>query len=264
MKGGFSGGTVDSARTQVDTLKRDPSARADRQRPVGPGRGRPTAPCAEGAPSAKAGASSSGVWRRGCPGPVAGLVAKVEKASPVRREEGSDHFTGPFVMAAFNTRVVARSASLLGYGEGFRYREYADFGSGVKGAVTAGVTSAALLGVLGGLSFPPVRPVVDRLLPKPGEGPSAEAMTSGRFRMEVTAEATNGARYRSTVFAPYDPGYSGTAVMFGEAALALCDDEAAAGRRVRRPHARDRPSGCRWPTGCGPTASPSTSHRLTD
>ncbi|WP_392543530.1 saccharopine dehydrogenase family protein [Oryzobacter telluris] len=219
MKGGFSGGTVDSARTQVDALRGDPAARkvVDDPWALAEG-GRPPRPAGPRTPTTPTGLAAK------LPGPLAGVVAKVEKASPVRREEGSDHFTGPFVMAAFNTRIVARSASLLGYGEGFRYREYSDFGPGAKGAVTAGVTSAALLGVLGGLSFPPLRPVVDRLLPKPGEGPSAETMTAGRFRMEVTAEATNGARYRSTVFAPYDPGYSGTAVMFGEAALALCED----------------------------------------
>ncbi|WP_377639744.1 saccharopine dehydrogenase family protein [Oryzobacter terrae] len=231
MKGGFSGGTIDSARTQVDTLRSDPTLKAVGDDPwaLAEGGRPPRPPRSSGSGGSGrpgGGASSSGALPSWVPGPVGDLVAKVEKASPVRREQGSDHFTGPFVMAAFNTRVVARSASLLGYGTGFRYREYSDYGSGVKGAVTAGVTSAALLGVLGGLSFPPLRPVVDRVLPKPGEGPSAEAMTSGRFRMEVTAEATNGARYRSTVFAPYDPGYSGTAIMFGEAALALCDDAA--------------------------------------
>ncbi len=52
------------------------------------------------------------------------------KASPVKRDADNGHFTGPFVMAAFNTRIVARSASLLGYGEGFRYVEYTDFGAG--------------------------------------------------------------------------------------------------------------------------------------
>ena len=31
-------------------------------------------------------------------------------------------------------------------------------------------------------------------------------------------------RYRTTVAAPYDPGYSGTAVMLGQAALALLQD----------------------------------------
>ena len=48
---------------------------------------------------------------------VAGVLDRVVRASPVRRDPDNDHFTGPFVMAAFNTRVVQRTASLLGYGE---------------------------------------------------------------------------------------------------------------------------------------------------
>ena len=146
------------------------------------------------------------------------------KASPVKRDADNGHFTGPFVMAAFNTRIVARSASLLGYGDGFRYVEYSDYGAGPSGAVTAGGVSVALGAGLAGLAFGPTRALLDRLLPKPGEGPSEDAQAKGRFRMEVTAEATNGARYRTTVAAPYDPGYGGTAVMLGQAALALVED----------------------------------------
>ena len=146
------------------------------------------------------------------------------KASPVKRDADNGHFTGPFVMAAFNTRIVARSASLLGYGEGFRYVEYSDYGAGPAGAVAAGGMSVALGAGLAGFAFGPTRALLDRVLPKPGEGPSEEAQTKGRFRMEVTGEATNGARYRTTVAAPYDPGYSGTAVMLGQAALSLVED----------------------------------------
>lgn len=221
MRGGFSGGTVDSARTQIDALREDPGSRAVVDDPWGLAEGGRPPRLVPPSPRPAAAPSGLAAW---LPGPLAGVLAKVGKASPIRREEGSGHFTGPFVMAAFNTRVVARSASLLGYGAGFRYAEYSDFGSGVKGAVAAGATSAALLGVFAGMSFPPARPVVDRLLPSPGEGPSEETMRTGRFRMELTAEATNGARYRATVAAPYDPGYGGTAVMFGQAALALCED----------------------------------------
>jgi short subunit dehydrogenase-like uncharacterized protein len=148
----------------------------------------------------------------------------VVKASPVRRDADNSHFTGPFVMAAFNSRIVARSASLLDYGKGFRYVEYTDFGAGVHGAVTAAVSSVALGAGLAGLAFGPTRAVLDRVLPKPGEGPSLEAQERGRLKVDVTAEATNGARYRTTVTVPYDPGYLGTAYMLGQAALALVED----------------------------------------
>lgn len=223
MKGGFSGGTVDSARTEAAERREDPeSARLVADPWVLADGGRPPRPV-PAVPAAAGTSSSEGLVDR-LPGPVAAVVGRAVKASPVRRQAGTGRFTGPFVMAAFNSRVVARSASLLGYGAGFRYSEFSDFGTGVKGAVTASLTSAALLGVFAGMSFAPTRPVVDRLLPKPGEGPSAEAMRTGRFRMEVTAEATDGARYRAVVGAPYDPGYGGTAVMFGQAALALCED----------------------------------------
>ena len=209
MKGGFSGGTVDTARTQAAQMRTsaaarrvvmDPWALADGPRPP-----RPT---------------SSGHRRGG----LVGAVDRLVRTSPVRRDDETGHFTGMFVMALFNTRVVARSASLLGYGEGFRYAEYADYGSGPRGAVTAGVASAVLLGGLAGMAFAPTRAVLDRVLPAPGEGPSEETMRSGRFRMEVRAKGTERATYRATFAAPYDPGYSGTAVMFGEAALALALD----------------------------------------
>ena len=216
MKGGFSGGTIDSGRTQVDELKADPAARrivgdpwalADGPRPTRKGKGE----------------SGTGATASGTSGPAA-VLAKLAKASPVKRDADNGHFTGPFVMAAFNTRIVARSASLLGYGEGFRYAEYSDYGGGPTGAFAAGMTSVALGAGLAGMAFKPTRALLDRVLPKPGEGPSEKTQAAGRFRMEVTGEATNGARYRTTVAAPYDPGYSGTAVMLGQAALSLLED----------------------------------------
>ena len=42
--------------------------------------------------------------------------------------------------------------------------------------------------------------------------------------MVIRTRTTSGAAYRTTVGADYDPGYSGTAVMLGEAALALAFD----------------------------------------
>lgn len=217
MRGGFSGGTIDSARIQVDELKADAGAR----RVVGDPWSLAEGPRPRRGPN---GASGPGGTASARPSGVAGVLDRLGRASPVRRDADNGHFTGPFVMAAFNTRIVARSASMLGYGAGFRYVEYSDYGSGPVGAVTAGVTSVALGVGLAGMAFAPTRALLDAVLPKPGEGPSEEAQANGRFRMDVTGEATNGARYRTTVAAPYDPGYSGTAVMLGQAALALVED----------------------------------------
>jgi hypothetical protein len=164
---------------------------------------------------------------------LGGAVATVRDAAvgwarklPVRRDPATGHWTGPFVMAAFNTRMVRRSNALLGwrYGRAFRYREVVDFGTGVRAPVLAGGMSAGLAGLFGAMAFEPTRAAVGRFLPKPGEGPSEAAQAAGRFRMVIRTRTTSGAAYRTTVGADYDPGYSGTAVMLGEAALALAFD----------------------------------------
>jgi len=90
--------------------------------------------------------------------------------------------------------------------------------------VSAGLVSVGLVAALAGMAFPPTRLVLDRVLPKPGEGPDEETQAKGRFRFEITGEGSSGARYRTTVAAPYDPGFGGTAIMLGQCALALVED----------------------------------------
>ncbi|MGL4745086.1 MAG: saccharopine dehydrogenase family protein [Dermatophilaceae bacterium] len=218
MKGGFSGGTIDSGRNQAIEMRRDAASR----RIVGDQYALADGPRPErlDTPAGAAGRPSS---------PLSSVVTtfrRARRAAPVRRDPHTGNFTGPFVMAGFNTRVVARTASLLGYGPSFRYSEHVDFGPGPKGAVGAGAMTVALGAVLGGLTFSPTRALLDRMLPAPGDGPSEATMAAGRFRLEVTTEASDVRRYRTTVAAPYDPGYTGTAVMFGQSALALALDEA--------------------------------------
>ncbi len=137
MKGGFSGGTIDSLRRQA----LETGASADARRVVGdsyalsparseepPSRNRSTAP----------------------PGPLDRVLGLL----PVGRAE-SGRFTAPFVMAAYNTRVVRRSNALTGwsYGREFRYREVSDTGAGVTGAVGAAALAAGLGAVAGGMMF---------------------------------------------------------------------------------------------------------------
>ena len=131
----------------------------------------------------------------------------------------------PFVMAPSNTRVVRRSNALLdwAYGRELRYREVMAFRGAAAPVAAAGLT-AGLAGFLGLMSTAPTRSLLDRVLPKPGEGPSEKTRRNGRFRIEITSRTESGRRLQAVVAANGDPGYAATAVMFGQSALALAFD----------------------------------------
>jgi short subunit dehydrogenase-like uncharacterized protein len=131
-------------------------------------------------------------------------------------------YLAPFVMASYNTRVVRRSNALRGwaYGRRFRYREVLR----VKSKFAATTVKIALSGLVIGFAVPPLRFVLDRVLPAPGAGPSEEVQRNGHFTMDIFTTTTSGARYRARVKAKGDPGYAATAVMLGESALALVFD----------------------------------------
>jgi short subunit dehydrogenase-like uncharacterized protein len=135
-------------------------------------------------------------------------------------------WTGPFVMAGLNTRVVRRSNALRGwaYGRRFRYREVTGFGAGPAAPALAVAASAALKAAEAGLAFGPSRAMLGPLLPAPGQGPGEKTRRTGFFRMQVHTRTSAGARYLGTIEARGDPGYAATAVMLGETALCLALD----------------------------------------
>ena len=235
LKGGISGGTIDSARQQALAARTDRAARTVLADPYSLSPDRENEPAGDEGredgrsphtPTAKRPAALGPVAKVTPLGPaVEGLVRSGLKAVSVRQDE-EGRWTAPFVMAEFNTRIVRRSNALLGwaYGRGFRYREVTDLGRSPQAPALGALLSGGLVGVLAGLSFAPTRAVLDRVLPKPGEGPSKESMAAGRFVMDITARTASGARFRTRVAADKDPGYSGTAVMMGQAALALAFD----------------------------------------
>lgn len=207
VKGGFSGGTIDSGRQQMVDMRGDAEARRTVGDPYG------LSPRRSEEPST---ASSR----------EAGLLAKLKRTLPIDRDPETRRWSGPFVMASFNTRIVRLSNTLSewSYGRGFRYREVVDFGPGAVAAAKAGGMALGLGVVLAGLAFGPTRALLDRALPKPGDGPSEEVRAAGRFRLRIRATTSTGARYVTRVGADYDPGYNGTAIMLGEAALSLALD----------------------------------------
>ena len=198
MKGGVSGGTIDSARAQVEAVAADRGLQrlVDDPYTLSPDRGAEP-----------------------------DLGDERDRLS-VGKDPELGRWTGPFVMAPFNTRIVRRSNALSGwlYGRRFRYREVMGFGTSPLAPVLATGMTAGLTAGLAGMSFGPTRKLLDRVLPSPGEGPGEAARRSGHFRIEVVARTSTGARYTSTVAAQGDPGYAATAVMQGESALCLALD----------------------------------------
>ena len=198
MKGGFSGGTIDSMKGQIDQSRSDPEARRLAADPYA------LSPDRQADPDGKDERDSMGIGR----------------------DPETGDFIAPFVMAAVNTRVVRRSNALTdwAYGRGLRYSEVMKAGGGPMGAVKAGAVVGGLGGLVAGLAFPPTRMVLDRLLPDPGEGPSEQSREKGFFRMEITTTTSSGRRFRCRIEASGDPGYKATAVMLGESGLCLALD----------------------------------------
>ncbi|MEO8748756.1 saccharopine dehydrogenase NADP-binding domain-containing protein [Dermatophilaceae bacterium Sec6.4] len=194
MKGGASGGTLDSMKGQIDQIRTDKAKRmiALDKFALSPDRS----------------AEPKGEWR---------------DSMSVHYSPEVKSWTGPFVMASYNTRIVRRSNALRGhdYGPTFRYREVQRAGDGLSGRATAYGLSGGLAAGFGALSIPLLRPLVNKVLPKAGEGPSAQARAKGFFKVDARTTTTDGSQYRSVVAAQGDPGYAATCVMLAEAALAL-------------------------------------------
>jgi len=198
MKGGPSGGTVASLKGTVDDARSDSALAAVLDDPYA------LSPDREAEP------------RLGREGDLRG----------VQHDRELGMWVGPFIMSAINTRAVRRSNALQGwaYGPRFRYREVMGFGSGPLGAAQAGALAGGVGALAAGLSIGPTRALLDRVLPSPGEGPSAKQRERGFFAIEIHARTSSGARYLCRVAAQGDPGYKATSVMLGESSLCLAFD----------------------------------------
>ena len=203
--GGVSGGTAASMIEVMHTSSTDPEARRAMSDPYTLSTDRAAEP--------ELGHQSDTPWRRG------------RDIAP----ELDGIWTGAFVMGATNSRIVRRSNALLdwAYGRSFRYSENMSVGSSVVAPVAAALgtaVNAAVLG-LGSRYFDKLpRSLVERVLPKPGTGPSERARENGHYTVETYTTTTSGARYRATMSQQGDPGYKATSVLLGECGLALALD----------------------------------------
>jgi short subunit dehydrogenase-like uncharacterized protein len=148
-------------------------------------------------------------------------------------DDDFDAWVGPFVMAGVNTKVVRRSNELLShqYGTDFQYSEGTltrRGAGGFLGATGLGVGSGAVAALV---SLGPTRSLLQKVLPKPGEGPSEDAINNGYFHIEMLGKHPSdpSKNMRVEVKGDKDPGYGSTAKMIAESALALAQDELTVG-----------------------------------
>lgn len=136
-------------------------------------------------------------------------------------------WTAPFLMSTVNTRVVHRTNALLGYpyGRDFRYSECMGFGDSLRGATRATMLFAGLAGFAALSSSATTRQLLSRYLPKPGEGPSPEAMQHGYWRVQLRGFVDGDSRARALLKlrGEGDPGYGSTSRMLFEVARMLVE-----------------------------------------
>ena len=198
VRGGASGGTIDSLTTMIDEIKSDAAKRKVLLDPYS------LSPDRDAEPD---------------------FGRQLDVGPPVHDDDVGE-WLGPFVMAAINTRTVRRSNALQDwtYGRRFRYRETMAMGSGPTGLAKATALVSGLGALTGALALPPTRAALSRFLPSAGVGPSAETIAKGFFKIDIHTRTPTGEKYVCRVTAQGDPGYGATAVMFGESALCLVLD----------------------------------------
>lgn len=196
-KGGMSGGTADSGLAMVEKVEKDKNLRSQLTDPY-----------------------LLNNNFRGADGP--------DRISPFY-DEDFDSWVAPFVMGPINTRVVRRSAELLGdmYGSNFRYDEGILTRGGPTGFLGATGIGLATGLAMASLAAPPTRRIIKRLIPKPGEGPSEQDQERGFFEIELKAKHPDDESLdlHAIVKGDKDPGYGSTAKMIVESALALAHDD---------------------------------------
>ena len=207
FKGGFSGGTVDSMMAMMEAARTDPSIMLTIADPY-----------------------ALNNKQRGLDG--------LDNNQPFYDADFSG-WVGPFVMGPVNTRVVRRSNELLGnaYGNDFRYDEGTLLNEGAIGMMGAAAMSMGTTLMNSLTSLSPTRGLMQRFLPKPGEGPDKETIESGFFHVELLAKHPSDSRknLRAAVKGDKDPGYGSTAKMLSESAVCLAQDELDCGGGIWTP-----------------------------
>lgn len=198
MKGGASGGTIDSMMNAIE------EAKADRE-------------------VARILVSPYSL----CPPDARKGPDKRDQRGPVKDE---DHgvWTAPFVMAGINTKIVRRSNALMNaaYGPGFSYQEAMWTGAGASGYLKAMQITMGLGALMLAGSVDMLRAAMQKMfLPAPGEGPNREQREKGFYNFIMLGKTDAGNSITVKVRGDRDPGYGSTSKILGECGVCLALDE---------------------------------------
>ena len=192
MKGTFSGGTIASALATIEAASRDPFQARVMADPFAltPGFRGPEQP----------------------------------EGDSAAYDDAAHSWTGPFVMAAINTKNVHRTNALRGHpwGRDFVYDERMLTGDGARGERRARALARGTRVQTALLGWGFTRELLRRFaLPKPGQGPTREQRESGRYEVVFIGDTAKGQRLHATVRGDRDPGYGSTSKLVAESALCL-------------------------------------------
>jgi len=196
VKGGLSGGTVASMINIAKEAASDPQLRKELANPFSI-----------------------------CP-PEHRSQTRQPSLSSAQYDETFDVWLAPFVMGAINIRVVHRSNALQNarYGKEFTYDEAIMMGKGIKGRLAALSMTGALGVFFTASALKPTRWVVEKLVPKPGEGPSPKAQEEGFYDLRFVGRTKDDQVIITRVTGDRDPGYGSTSKMLGESGMCLAFD----------------------------------------
>lgn len=134
----------------------------------------------------------------------------------VRRERDLDAYSGPFLMAGTNERVVRRSNAFLG-------RPTTLYCEAVAGPFMYALVNACALYLVGiFLGIPFLRFFMRKLLTPQGKGPSDAVRKAGMSRSVFRATRTSGSSFYVTLPISMDP-YDVTALFVAESACSVLD-----------------------------------------
>ncbi len=143
-------------------------------------------------------------------------------------DENIETWVAPFFMGAVNTRIGRRSCALSEkwqepYGMDFSYQEYLKFDPPWAWLQSAGMVASLAL-VAGAIQIPPLRHLLESIIPQTGSGPTEQIMDEGWFRCELLGWGSEGQQVQGLIADKGDPGNRATVKFVCESALCLAVD----------------------------------------